>query len=666
MIRFIITLFLFINTINLFSYDDKSVVVEIGKQKITLEELKRAYEKNLTNKEEGLLSVDKDEFNNFLSLYIDYKLKVLDAIDKGFLNDSSVKEEIKTNRDLIAKSFFLDKEFESPKLNEILENRKKEFRFAYIIIPFANDSVSGESKAKAYNALEKIQNGEDFGEVAKIYSKDLKSSENGGKVDSWVTGGQLQKHLEIPLLSLKPGQYYPKVIETSYGYFIVKLLEIEERKYYKGGHILVQFKGTTKEDTTQAYDKIKIIQNELKSGVSFEDLAKKYSEDLSTKDSGGVFTYWYSRSTGFENNGSPLVKPFETAFISLNEGEISDPVATEYGLHLIKKYDSKKIDFEQEIKKVKELYKKVYYSKDLELFTDSLAASFGYVFFDNVRDDFQKYLDTNKTNLGDAWADSVPKDFYNKKLFLFNKKFYTIEDFINESNTRRELKGFTMGDEGIKSATKKMIEKEMYELATNNLEKKFPEFERLAEEFKNGTILFKAEDIEVWKKNKLDSGIAKAYYDSTKSKYMTNWQYELYEIFQFSEKNIKSSLKKLENGEDFEKLAAIETQRDGFREKNGYRGILDAGKDKLAKEIDPNKIKIGEVYGPIELDRGYSLVKCVKINEPRVMTFDEAFPLISPKVLEISQNNLKRQWLDRVKEKHNVQINNKLINEIYK
>jgi len=147
---------------------------------------------------------------------------------------------------------------------------------------------------------------------------------------------------------------------------------------------------------------------------------------------------------------------------------------------------------------------------------------------------------------------------------------------------------------------------------------------------------------------------------------MTNWQYELYEIFQFSEKNINSTLKKLENGEDFETLALVETQREGFREKKGYRGIIDAGKDKLAQLIDPNKIELNKIYGPIELDRGFSIVKCVNKTAPRVMTFEEAFPLISPRVLEISQNNLKKEWLEKVKQKHKVIINQKLVNEIYK
>ncbi len=664
--KFFIALIVLFYVNSLFSFNDKSVVIEIGKDKVTLGELKHAYEKNLNNSDKGLLSLNKKEFNNFLNLYTDYKLKVLDAIDKGFLNDTSVLNEIKMNRDLIAKSFYLDKVFETPHVNEILANRMKEFRFAYIIIPYNSDSIEGNSKLKAFEAIARIKKGEDFGEIAGLYSKDLKSSKNGGEVESWVTGGQLQKHLEIPLLSLKPGEVYPSVIETSYGYFIVKLIDIKQRKYYKGGHILVQLNGTTPEDTLKAYDKMKMIKSELKKGVEFEKLAKEFSEDVSTKDSGGVFSYWYSRATGFENNGSPLDKQFEDAFIPLKVNEVSDIVVSRYGLHLIKKYGEKNIDPNEEVKKAKELYKKVYYKNDLATFTDSLATAFGYVLFDNIRDDFQKYLDTTKTNLGDRWADSVPKDFYNKKLFSFNNKFYTISNFIDESNTKRELKGFVLSDEGIGLATKKMIEEEMFNLATKNLEKDYLEFAALSEEFKNGTLLFKAEDIEVWKKNKLDSSIAKTYYDSTKSNYKTNWEYELYEIFQFSEKNIQIMLDKLTNGEDFETLASLETQREGFREKKGYRGILDAGNDALAKKIDPEKIELNKVYGPIELDRGFSLVKCVKKSSPRVMTFEEAFPFISPKVLEITQNNLKNEWLYKVRQKHQVIINNKVINEIYK
>ena len=271
--KFFIALIVLFYVNSLFSFNDKSVVIEIGKDKVTLGELKHAYEKNLNNSDKGLLSLNKKEFNNFLNLYTDYKLKVLDAIDKGFLNDTSVLNEIKMNRDLIAKSFYLDKVFETPHVNEILANRMKEFRFAYIIIPYNSDSIEGNSKLKAFEAIARIKKGEDFGEIAGLYSKDLKSSKNGGEVESWVTGGQLQKHLEIPLLSLKPGEVYPSVIETSYGYFIVKLIDIKQRKYYKGGHILVQLNGTTPEDTLKAYDKMKMIKSELKKGVEFEKIS---------------------------------------------------------------------------------------------------------------------------------------------------------------------------------------------------------------------------------------------------------------------------------------------------------------------------------------------------------------------------------------------------------
>lgn len=666
MIYFIFFFILTLLSNNLKSNINNQVVAEVGNEKITISELKRAYEKNLASGEKGLIENDKKEFERFLNLYIDYKLKVVDAKDKGFLNDPEVIKEIETNRQMIAKSYFLDKEFESPRLQEILDKRKTEFKFAYIIIPYQNDSASGSARGNAYKALERIKQGDDFGEVAKRFSKDLKSSENGGVVNSWVTGGQLQLQLEQPLMTLKPGEVYPNVIETNYGYFIVKLIAKEERKVYKGGHILIQYAGQTEKDTTDAYDKIKKIQKELKSGKKFEDLAKIYSEDLSTKDSGGVFSYWYNRATGFENNGSPLVKKFEDAFTPLKEGEVSDVVETEYGLHLIKKYKTKSLDLESELKKVKELFKKVFYTKELKIFNDSLAKSYGYILFDNVRDEFQQYLDTTKTNLGTTWADSVPKDSYSKKLFKFNNKFFTIEDFINESNNNKKLKGFLLSNEGLELATLKMIEDEIYELATKNLEVKYPEFNILSEEFKNGSILFKAEEQEVWQKNKLDSNIAKTYYEQNKEDYVTNWQYDLYEIFQFAENNIKTSLKKINDGEDFAMLAALETQREGFREKNGYRGVLDAGKDPLAKKIDPEKIKINQVYGPIELDRGYSIVKCLEKFPPRIMTFEEAFPMISPKALEISQNNLKKEWLDRVKSKHKVKIHNNIINKIYK
>jgi len=73
-------------------------------------------------------------------------------------------------------------------------------------------------------------------------------------------------------------------------------------------------------------DKAKQIEDQLKNGASFEDLAKAESTDTSTKDKGGDLG-WFPRGK--------MVPEFEDAVFKLQPNEISDPVKTDYGFHII-------------------------------------------------------------------------------------------------------------------------------------------------------------------------------------------------------------------------------------------------------------------------------------------------------------------------------------------
>jgi foldase protein PrsA len=108
------------------------------------------------------------------------------------------------------------------------------------------------------------------------------------------------------------------------------------------GHILIRFEGENGDDLTgipaeeellsksDAFQKISDIKNEIENGASFEDLARKYSQDPFSAENGGEM--------GFIGKGQ-LVEEFEEAAFLLKDGEISDIVETVFGYHIIKMYE---------------------------------------------------------------------------------------------------------------------------------------------------------------------------------------------------------------------------------------------------------------------------------------------------------------------------------------
>jgi peptidyl-prolyl cis-trans isomerase D len=112
--------------------------------------------------------------------------------------------------------------------------------------------------------------------------------------------------------------------------------KVEEQ--VKARHILVRVEdNATEADVAKAMDTVKKVQAELKAGKSFEELAGKYTEDPSGAQTGGELG-WFGRGR--------MVKPFEEAAFALDKGAVSEPVRTQFGIHLIKVEDKKAAGFE--------------------------------------------------------------------------------------------------------------------------------------------------------------------------------------------------------------------------------------------------------------------------------------------------------------------------------
>jgi foldase protein PrsA len=118
----------------------------------------------------------------------------------------------------------------------------------------------------------------------------------------------------------------------------------------KASHILAMFpwkkdnSEETQEGREEALNKIKMVEEKLKNGGVFEDLARQYSDDTTSAEKGG--------DLGYISKGQ-MVEEFDKALFALDVGEVSGIVETEYGFHIIKVYDRQK-EYIQKFDDVKE------------------------------------------------------------------------------------------------------------------------------------------------------------------------------------------------------------------------------------------------------------------------------------------------------------------------
>ena len=132
---------------------DQTVIVKIGKETITYAELEKAFKKNLSKKDYSLSKLPKDSLMEFIDLYSKYRLKVVDALAKGYDKDSAVKAEIIQNRRMLAESYFYDKKLIEPNVEEMLNKRDRELQIAIIVKTFAQDPSKGTDSLQTYLSL---------------------------------------------------------------------------------------------------------------------------------------------------------------------------------------------------------------------------------------------------------------------------------------------------------------------------------------------------------------------------------------------------------------------------------------------------------------------------------------------------------------------------------
>jgi len=188
-----------------------------------------------------------------------------------------------------------------------------------------------DAKEAAYEKISKIlkqlKSGADFAELAKKYSEDPGSAPKGGDL-GYVKRGDFVKEFEEAAFKLKPGQI-SGIVETKFGYHIIQLIDRKGEKI-RVRHILIRVV-PSQQDELKTVKEIKELYRRAKAGEDFAELAKKYSDDQTTKDKGGNLGW-------FEIN-QLQVKEFRAVAETLKVGEVSEPFKTKFGYHIVKLND---------------------------------------------------------------------------------------------------------------------------------------------------------------------------------------------------------------------------------------------------------------------------------------------------------------------------------------
>ncbi|MFQ5863748.1 MAG: peptidylprolyl isomerase [bacterium] len=203
---------------------------------------------------------------------------------------------------------------------------KESLKISHILLKVEpSEAAINEARKKAEEILSRIKNGESFAELAKDFSEDPGSASKGGDL-GFIERGDFVREFEEVAFLLNPGEI-SDIVRTRFGLHIIQLIEKRGEKI-NTRHILIRL-DTSPEDETVTVEKLKSFKKQIENGeATFEELVQKYSNDESTVAKGG--------DLGWFQVDQFQIESFRKAILGLEVGEISDPVKTKFGYHLIR------------------------------------------------------------------------------------------------------------------------------------------------------------------------------------------------------------------------------------------------------------------------------------------------------------------------------------------
>ncbi|GAB6976524.1 peptidylprolyl isomerase [Prevotella falsenii] len=271
-----------------FAQQNDPIIMTVNGQPVTRSEFEYSYNKNNT---EGV--IDKKSIEEYVDLFINYKLKVQAALDAKLDTLTSFKQEFMTYRDQQVRPTMItdaDVEAEARKIykeaRDRIESNGGLVRCAHILLALKQKATDSEQTAIAnradsiYNVLKK---GGNFAELAKKYSDDPGSAARGGEL-SLITKGQTVQSFENALFSMKPGEISHPVL-SPFGYHIIKYIEKEEFQPYDSLKADIYHFIEARNLREQIIDqKLKNMAVEAGNGVTPQQLVEKRLAEMEAKD----------------------------------------------------------------------------------------------------------------------------------------------------------------------------------------------------------------------------------------------------------------------------------------------------------------------------------------------------------------------------------------------
>ena len=474
-------------------FNETDILFSVNNEPVLAGEFVRVYNKNIDLVEDE----SQKDIDNYLELYINYKLKLSDAYSRELHKNENYVKELKKYTKQLESTFLTDNVTQEKLLLEAYERTKYEVNISHVLIRMEEDD---NDTIEVYNKILSLRK-----PLLKNHIDSLIKNHNNGKdliVEDlgYFSAFKMIYKFENVAYNTNIGEV-SMPFRTQFGYHILK---VNDKRNSLGeinvGHIMAyKNKPGSKEKIYGLYDSIE-------KGSNFESLAIKYSEDRNTSYKGGrldAFTSGQLNSLKFENMAFSLNTP----------NEVSSPVETKHGWHIIKLYSKNELKPIGEMKSI--LLNKIKRSSRSSIISDSFYKMLLDKYNLNYENKNLKYF---LSIINDSWEipDTIEED---KILIKIHTKKYNFLDFATYLKKNERSINSKNKENIVRKMYNDFINKNVLETYKDNLEYENLEYKYILKEYKEGLLLFDLMQEKIWNVASSDSINIKEFYQSNKSKY---------------------------------------------------------------------------------------------------------------------------------------------------
>lgn len=586
--------------------------------------------------------------DEYVDMFVNYKLKVADALKSGLDTTAEFKAEFAKFKGELADPYLMETEVMDSLIQAAYNQQLKYLHVKHLMLPEASSKTERQIIRDNLDSIrtEIIAGRLSWDDAVAKYSIDRSSNTNGGDM-GWMMPSRYPYSFVDMAYATPIGEISP-VVSSGFGFHIIKVVDqMPNPGEVEVEHILKLTANKSPEDAAKAKVQIDSIYNLVKNGADFKDVARRESEDPGSASRGGALG-WFGKGT--------MVAPFDSAAFALADGEISAPVRTSYGYHILHKLGHRDV---ASLDKMKPQLENAINGDDRSLLPriakiKRLKKQFNGRIDDKGLDKVKQLIEKNGGYDSTTIALLAQSDI---TVYSIGKKKYPVSEVINRVSATA-VKDAANARNLIATAANSALEADLIDLEREDLINSNAEYRNLVNEYRDGILLFNIASEKVWDRASKDTKGLEEYFRQHRDKY--KWQapkFKGYVIFAENDSvlNVIKDFVNAYDTKDFDNTKFTDAVRAKFgREAKVERVIAAKGDNAITDYLafDGPKPESNNKWKVYFAFRGHI------INAP-----EEAAD-VRGLVTADYQTELEDQWIKDLRKKYPVNINKKVLDTI--